>query len=301
MKNGTPIDLNIQVNCNTFKLMKTLLVLTDFSSSAFNAAKYVAQLSQDLKADRILIYHSSYLDNPEMILVTEIAVLAPGVDSKTEQEIIHKLENLKQELQAFAEARIVVETITNELPLLDGIKEIIKKENVDMVVAGMSGAGDKGNNSVGKNTASLMKNRNFPFLIIPANATYNGIKVSLLACDLKHTTDTLPADEIKAFISQTGSKLFIVNVEHEETLGAASYLTEEGALHNLFDNLNPEFHYLNQENIIEGIMDFARNQQANLIIAVPKKRGFLENLFHESATKKLAVNTQVPLLLFHHK
>lgn len=279
--------------------MKTLLVLTDFSSSAFNAAKYVAELSKDLQTDRILIYHSSYLDDPELILVTEIAVMAPGVNTETEQEIIRKLERLKQELQAFTEAKTVIETITNELPLLDGIREIIKRENVDMVAAGMYGAGDKGNNSVGKHTVNLMKNRDFPFLIIPASANYEGIKISVLACDLRRTLDTLPADEIKAFVKQLGSKLLIVNIEHGEALGAAGYLTEETALHNLLDNVNPEFHYLNQENTIEGILDFAQNQQANLIIAVPKQRGFLENLFHESSTKKLAVNTLVPLLLFH--
>ena len=281
--------------------MKTILVLTDFSAAALSAATYVAELSRDLKAERIVLYHSSNLDNPEMVMLTDVVVLVPKTDSVMEQEIYRKLEDLKSQVQAIAGDNIVIETVTNALPLLSGIKEILNQENVDLVAAALSGAGTAGKNSVGKQTASLIKNRNFPLLVIPSNSNYRRINISVLACDLRDIVNTLPADHITSFINETGSKLLVVNVERGESLGAAGYLKEEMALHKLLDGLKPEFHYLNDGDAIKAIIEFAEIRNANLIIAVPKARGFLENLFHESASKKIAINTPLPLLLFHKR
>ncbi|WP_256012450.1 universal stress protein [Desertivirga xinjiangensis] len=279
--------------------MKRILVLTDFSEAALNAASYVAQMSRDLKAARILLYHSSNLDSTEMVMLADSVVLVPKTDIDTRRDTVQKLQALKSKLQTIADDDTAVEIVNNDLPLLSGIREILSRENIDLVAVGLSGAGANGKNSVGKQTADLIKNRNFPLLVIPSNSKYRKIDISVLACDLRDISDTLPADQITTFINETGSKLLVVNVELGESLGAAGYLKEEMALHKMLDELKPEFHYLNEGNAIKAIIEFAENRNADLIIAVPKTRGFLENLFHESATKKIALNTPLPLLLFH--
>lgn len=280
--------------------MEIILVSTDFSSTALNAAKYAAQLSSKLKSKKIIIYHSYYQENTEMVMVTDVLVPIPGDDSAIKEEALNNLEQIKTELTAIAHEDIEIELITDDRPLLKAIKEIVQKENVDIVVGGMHGAGDEGRNSVGKHTANLIKNRKFSFLVIPANVHYEDIKIAVLACDLREISESIPADQIKEFINKLQSKLIVVNVEHTESRTAAEYLEEETELHSILNDLNPEFHYIDHKNTIEGIFKFTKEQHADLLVAVPKELGFIEQLFHESATKKLAVNTPLPLLLFHN-
>lgn len=82
-------------------------------------------------------------------------------------------------------------------------------------------------------------------------------------------------------------------------MGAADFIKQEAALHQLLDELKPEFHYIENQDIVTGLIEFSDQHQIDLIVAVPKQRGFLERLFHESASKKLAVKATKPLLLLH--
>lgn len=279
--------------------METILLSTDFSPTALNAAKYAARLSTALKSKRIIIYHSYYGANTELMEITDIVIAFPGEDSAIKKEALAHLAQLKTELSSLIDKDAQIETITDDRPLLEGIKDIAQKENVELVVGGMCGAGDEGKNSVGKHTANLMNSRKFPFLVIPATTKYKEIKTAVLACDLRETRHSLPSEQIKFIIQRLDAKLLVVNIDHKEALGAAGFIEEETALHQLLDDINPEFHYIDHKDPIEAIRNFTIQHQADLLIAVPKQHGFLERLFHESATKKLAVNTVLPLLLLH--
>lgn len=279
--------------------MKTILLSTDFSPTALNAAKYVAHLSSALQSQRIIIYHSYYGANTELMEITDIVIAFPGEDSAIKKEALAKLVQLKTELSSLIDTDAQIELVTDDRQLLEGIQEIVKKEKVDLVAGGMCGAGDEGKNSVGKHTAKLIKNRSFPILVIPASAGYQQINTAVLACDLRETSKSLPAEQIKSIVKQLKAKLLVVNIDHKETLGAAGFFEEETALHQMLDDVNPEFYYIDHKDPVEAIRNFTIEHNANLLLAVPKPHGFLEKLFHRSATEKLAVNTVLPLLLLY--
>lgn len=48
-------------------------------------------------------------------------------------------------------------------------------------------------------------------------------------------------------------------------------------------------------------MDFAEDEDVDLVITIPKKFGFFESLFKRSVTKKLAYHTEIPLLILKGK
>ncbi|MBL7734052.1 MAG: universal stress protein, partial [Chitinophagaceae bacterium] len=61
------------------------------------------------------------------------------------------------------------------------------------------------------------------------------------------------------------------------------------------------YHYAETDDIADEIEDFAEDQDAGLIITIPKSYGFFEGLFHRSVSKRLIRESDIPLLLLRER
>ena len=279
--------------------MKTILIPTDFSTTALNAAKDISAMCKKTETERLILYHSYEIVHPDTILLTDILEPPPSQLGELENEAIRKLDILKKTLSPLVNDGTVIEYITNDLPLIEGIDEIIINEKIDLVTVGISGTGNDGKNVIGSNTLQIMKECKTSLLIVPSAATFNGIKQSMLAVDLHDIAGTIPVAQLKELLLKLSSKLVVVNVEHHETMGADTLMKKETILHHLLNDLNPEYDYPDNKNKAEGLLMFAEKQNINLIIVVHRKYGLVEQLFHRSITKKLAIKTSTPLIILH--
>ncbi|MGN6541463.1 MAG: universal stress protein [Ginsengibacter sp.] len=279
--------------------MKTILIPTDFSTTALNAAKYISTMCKKTETERLILYHSYEIIHPGMTLLTDILEPPPLQLRELENEAIRKLSALRKTLSPLVNDSTAIEYTTNDLPLTKGIDEIIIKEKIDLVTIGISGMENDGRNIIGSNTLKIIKECKTSLLIVPSTATFNGIKKSILAVDLHDIAETLPVAQLKQLLTKLSSKLVVVNVEHHETMGADMLMKEETILHHLLNGLNPEYDYLENKNKVEGLLTFAEKRKINLTIVIHRKYGLIEQLFHTSITKKLAIKTDVPLIILH--
>lgn len=279
--------------------MKTILILTDFSSTALNAAKYISTMCKKTETERLILYHSYEIIHPGMTLLADILEPPPSQLRELEDEAIRKLSALKKTLSPLVNDSTAIEYTTNNLPLTKGIDEIIIKEKIDLVTIGISGKENNGRNIIGSNTLKIIKECKTSLLIVPSAATFNGIKKSILAIDLHDIAETLPVAQLKQLLTKLSSKLVVVNVEHHETMDANTLMKEETNLHHLLKDLDTEYEYLDYKNKAEGLLMFVEKQNINLLIVVHRKYGLIEQLFHTSITKKLAIKTDVPLIILH--
>lgn len=279
--------------------MKTILILTDFSETANHAVSYLSSIAGQMGTERILLYHSTHIDHLDMIMITDVLVPMPSGRYEIYKEALTELDMVKTKIELAVGNSVSIEIITDDRSILKAVEEIVSHKNVDLVVLGISGAHDQGKNSVGGIPANLMKRHEFPLLIIPSSAPIGQVNRIMLACELKDIVDRLPDVQFKTIVKAFNASLYIVNIDREEVQGAAGFIKEQTALHHLLDELHPEFDYLEDKDIVSGLLEFSDQNQIDLIVAVPKQRGFLENLFHESATKKLALKATKPLLLLH--
>lgn len=234
-----------------------------------------------------------------MTLLTDILEPPPSQLRELENEAIRKLSALKKTLSPLVNDSTAIEYTTNDLPLTKGIDEIIIKEKIDLITVGISGMGNNGKNIIGSNTLKIMKECKTSLLIVPFPATFNGIKKSILAIDLHDIAETLPVAKLKELLTKLLSKLVVVNVEHHETMDANTLMKEETNLHYLLNNLDTEYEYLDNKNKAEGLIMFVEKQNINLMIVIHRKYGLIEQLFHTSITQKLAIKTNVPLIILH--
>ena len=65
---------------------------------------------------------------------------------------------------------------------------------------------------------------------------------------------------------------------------------------NQLDKFHPQLHFVTSQNIENGILEFAKENETDLLIVIPKKHGLLESLFHKSQSKTFILHPHIPML-----
>lgn len=277
--------------------MNTILVPTDFSENAFVAARYAAAITHFLEIPRIILYHS-YLFIPS---ATEIPI--PEASSEMLRvESIKELSRIKEGLSPMVNHHTRIDTIADDRPLLTAVNEMCKKEQVDLLVAGITGRNRIEKALIGSNALEMARESRIPLMIVPKGITFQKVERIVFACDLRNISETTPVNIIKQVTNIFKSKLSVLHIDTKKSSKLnPDIILEQNALIKLWGEDQPEYYYADNEDIAEGIMKFAHEQQAQLIITVPRKYRFLESLFHRSLSKRLAFKTDIPILLLREK
>jgi len=273
--------------------MSNYLVPVDFSKTADHAAKYAARLSFAMANAKIILLNAYYVSTYESILPTPdlIVTTDENIADETTRRL-EALEKLKLEmLEINPDAEIEV-SLTRET-ILRSIINRVNKEEIDLIIIGSNGKKAKDESDIGSNAIKISKSSPVPVLVVPPKADYHSIRKAVLACDFKKVKEVMPVQSLKNILSKHALKLLVLNINS----GQAIDLQEEHILHEMLKDFSPDYHYADHPDTIKGIIKFAKSEEAQLIIALPKKYSFFESLLHESVSQKLTIKSHVPVLL----
>lgn len=178
--------------------MKTILMLTDFSETANHAVSYLSSIAGQLETKRIILYHSTHIGHPDMIMITDVLVSMPTGRYEIYKEALTELDKVKTKMEFAVDKSVTIEIITDDRPVLKAVEEIVSDKNVDLVVLGISGTHDHGKNSVGRIPASLMTKHEFPLLIVPPSIPSFKINTIMLACELKDIVEKVTCCSVES-------------------------------------------------------------------------------------------------------
>ena len=78
----------------------------------------------------------------------------------------------------------------------------------------------------------------------------------------------------------------------------AEQTAESISIQNRLNVFKPSFHFLNGENIAEGIDEFSKTEPIDLLMVFPKEHGIL-GLFHKKQSKSIVSHSLLPILSIH--
>ncbi len=281
--------------------MNTIIIPTDFSSTAANAAAYAVHFAQQVHAKRLLLFHAYELP-------VALDPLMPGVQmlelDSYKETATSNLAAFKEELLAkFPNSNLLVDTVVEYGSITGGLELLASKEPIELIIMGITGGGALEETLIGSNTISVAGALGVPVLIIPPKLEFVKVENILLACDFNHPDKYIPVNLIRKLISDTKAKLTVFNIEVDLEESNAKYpasvMGEGFAVHTLLGEFNPEYFFIKNKEYVDGVNEFADSHKANIIITIPKRHTFFERLFIKSSTKKLAFHTHLPLLVVH--
>jgi len=274
--------------------MKKILVPTDFSDTAKNAARYAVDLAASDPNVTIVLYNI-------------YSKLAPGADgsllTETEENrrvvLDQALANLEIELNEGSSVNI--EHVAEEgSSLVYSVERYVRNHGIDMVIMGITGATRLTQILIGSNALNMAREGVCPVIIVPPNARFRKVENVLLASDFKNVKTTTPFAQIKKVLDLFKPNLHIVNVDVDHYVELTEeYKVEKAHLEKAFEAYNPQFYFIRMYDLSEAINNFTRDHKIDLIISVPRKHSFVSGLFKTSFTKKLAYHSYVPMVAIH--
>lgn len=276
--------------------MNNILVPTDFSPTAKNAALYALNLARQLNAHKIILYNAYQQPVATDASMTPIEL----IDFDELKQISEtNIEQFKTTMQASCPPGITLETISEFNTLTAGIADVCTSNNISLVVMGVTGGGKLEETLMGSNAVNVAKHSTVPVIVVPPGTGFSDIKNVVLACDFKKVVETMPVDPIKNLLDETKAKLYVLNIDHENKSFSPDTPFESLMLDTLFYGYDPEYHFVDSTDFVEAINQFAEDKNIDLIITIPKKHGFFEGLFKRSHTKQLAFHSHVPMMVIH--
>jgi nucleotide-binding universal stress UspA family protein len=273
--------------------MKTIIIPTDFSPVAANAMNYAVNMAQAVNASILLLH---VYQAP--VSIGEVPVNVVGVDEMraSSEQRLHELKEavehqLTNQVKVYAEARLG--------DVVDELEELCSSIDPFAVVMGTRGYSLIERLFLGSNTLSAIKRLKHPVIIVPPGAAYKPIKTIGFACDLKRVVATTPAGIIKKMTGEFDAQLHILNVDYDNQHFSPETPSEALLLNNLLHPLLPAWHFIESENVEEGVNDFAEKNNIDLLIVIPKKHKLLDALFQKSHSRELIFHARVPIMAVH--
>jgi len=268
--------------------MAHVLIPTDFSGNALNAANYAVRL-YGAQGNVFTVLNSYMLPRGAATTMWSIDDLLAKESLEGVNEFVARLgedlADLKPEIRTLSEH--------GDLPNVIARFEH-DEERPELVVMGTQGATGLKEVLMGSNTADVIKRSGLPVLAVPQDAIYKTPKRIVLADD-GGPVDKVTIKPLLDIARWSQAEVMIVRVVNEDTT------VEPGTTSSVYDTLlgaiPHSHHYVSGENVNTALHDMADQGDADLVVVVHRRRGAFEQLFHRSTATKLAMHTHIPMLV----
>ncbi|MRH99705.1 universal stress protein [Kriegella sp. EG-1] len=277
--------------------MRNILLPTDFSENAFNAAKYATQLFNQEECDFYLlntytpsIVHSRFLadtKNKSVGHVNESRVSIAGLNKVIQQ--INSFKNNKYHN---------FRSISSFDFLTQKVLDTIKNEDIDIIVSGTKGASGYKEVFLGTNTVRMIKNvKNIPIIAVPEIYEFQNLNHIAFPTDFKHHFSAEIMHPLLSLAKKFNSKIHILHINESNKKDKF----QESNKFTLMEYLSPvehEFHYVPHYSAKTNVIaNFLKELDINLLAMVYNERNYLDQLMREPVVTNMAYHCKIPLLV----
>jgi nucleotide-binding universal stress UspA family protein len=260
--------------------MMTIIVPTDFSQVADNAARYAAQMIKGHYDAHLVLYHvysrASEVDEANMLL-----------------------EKLKAELQNTGMAKIECR-MEEGGDFNDCLERLARHLDAQLVVMGITGKSKLEQVFLGSHTLKMVERNVCPVLIIPPSSQYRAVKNVCMLSDFKDVQGSVPVVPIKNVLEIFNPALHIINVNSDHYVSLTEeYLAERNRVMDMFPEFKPEFYFIGTYDLHETVQTFVNDKNIDMLITIPRDHSFFGNIFKTSNTKRLVYESAIPILAAH--
>ena len=277
--------------------MKKILIPTDLSPNAGNAIRYALNFCKNFPAELVFL-HATHpmLDLPD----TSLEFYNPIVFQDEKEQLNHVSANLKH---IFAEENIELDKIKYSVELrigfaADEIVRVAKEFNCDLIIMGTQGATGLGKLFLGSITYSVIKQTEIPVLAIPSEYVFKTIDKIVFATDYEGISNKKTLAPLFELANSFDAMVLMFHaIEAKEPIAAYIEELQVWKTEKNFHHVKHTNSIATCEDVTQGIMEFADENDASIIAMIPHSYNFFTNLIHKSKTKEIAMESKVPLLV----
>jgi nucleotide-binding universal stress UspA family protein len=273
--------------------MNKIIAPVDFSAVSINAARYAANMAAALNKDLMLIH---IVQLP--VVYGDVPMPIGEFDVST-AEATGEMEKLAKQFDEELNGQVVIHT---EVKVGSPVYELVnqaKNKGAYALVMGTHGAGAVERFFLGSTTQSLVKEAECPVLVIPPDYLFKTPKKIALASDFKDVVRKTPEKAIRTIVEDFSAKLEILHADPNYKEYEPAAMEEGLLLDTMFDPQRPTFHFLHSGYTEESILNYANENDVDLLIVVPKEHNFIDSIFRHQHTGLFIRNATIPIMVIH--
>lgn len=271
--------------------MAHVLIATDMSANALNAAIYAVRLF-GVEGNSFTLLNT-YQTPPAL----------PDLPA-TSNDLAARLST--EELEIFAGK--LIEALPDAAPDLTSVSaygslEIVVQDMLEevqgptIVVMGTRSVTGAQHLLLGSTTAAMIRSGILPVLAVPSEAQYAEPRRIVLADDggpIERASLTVLLDIAR----WSRSEVMIVHVVTDPEQGGVEEVNDRFDVH--LGAIPHTYHSVSGDDVMVALNDLADQSDAHLAVVVHRQRGLVDRLFHHSVATDLALHTHIPLLVLQH-
>ena len=279
-------------------MTKNILIPTDFSRNAWGAISYAIDLFIN-EPCTFYIMHAYEINSFEM---EQLLLDNPDRTPKeiAEEHADSELKKISQRISFRDEALDHTYIyISQHNDLLNAVKDIVEKKDIELVVIGTKGKSESTNIPFGSNAVTIMENiRNCPVLAIPPNVIFTDPNEIVFPTSFRTHYKKRELSHLTEIARITNAPIRILHVRKEDELDETQE-NYKALLERCFEGLEYTIHILEDSNVSKALQMFVESRGSEMIAFINKKHNFFNKIFAQPLVNTLGVNSKVPLLAMH--
>lgn len=266
--------------------MKRILVPTDFSTPADDALHYALAIANRFGSEITLLYLYQVYSTSSMFI---------SVERFMKEDAAHQMLSRIRQAEAVLQAPARIDYKIIRADVATTIVDQADRGAYDLIIMGTQGSTGLEGIFLGSTTTNVLRRTHKPVLAVPAGFRFQGLQTIVLAMDemgVSHAGVLNPLLQVARRFSAR------IHIFHKDAGDDDSGVDPSVAI--FLDTIEHSFHYqLDPGHLNESIGDFVEETNADLLCMIRRRRGFLRDLFHVSATRRELFRSAVPLLVLH--
>lgn len=272
-----------------------ILVPFDFSACAENALRFAIRLSDKIDANLLVLnvaaFDANGMENPTIVL-SAVNELKGQLKTRIKKAITKATKSVRPSIDTNPLIQTNVEIGKIEATICD--QAIINQS--DYIVIGTQGENSTLDKYLGSVASNILNNAPCPVIVVPKNAELKTEMAMAYATDF---SDATPFEIWKAvkFFKPFQPQIKCVHFNEKQVDNQDKIKELESYFSESAPDLNITFYSLPVKDKVKDMNDFIRNNKINMLVMYKPKRNFFDLLFHKSYTKKMAMHTNIPLMV----
>lgn len=267
-----------------------ILLTTDFSYGSLKASRYIINLF-GVKNHKYVLLNSA---NVKYAGATFYQEFLADVDAYNEAELVKVSEELKSEFEG-----LTIKTHAEIGSLITAIDRHNKQGDYSLIGLGANGSSNIYEKLIGSTALDVLDHCQLPITIVPVVAQIEQPKKLMVAIAKNFELTKERFIQLLSQLDKQPETLFLYHIGEQV----------ENAIESLQKDLNSHFPAMNvivSTNATTGaaiesqILEFATENEVDLLFTSPKDHNLIQRLFQHSITDQIIERTHIPMIALKH-
>ena len=287
------------------RIVKKIIVPTDFSRGAENACFYAIHLAEKLKAEIKLlhVYRNPISDlklQSNETFENYIYDLAKEEERKAKDGMVDFTNRMRDYIKEQEIKDVFIHSVIAMGNVVRTMKEICRSYRPDLIVLGTQGREDGSNSIFGNVAKELVNDLEIPVFAIPGPRPAKDFdKMKILYATDFNENDHSSLNRLLMIMESFTKQITCIHID------TAHNPANEDRMDELNDFLKREYgkqdiscRLIDYVDVSQGIKDFAESTGANLLLFTIHTKGIFEIFFMPNLFKRILQEASLPILIF---